>query len=138
MSETESTQPNPPRGLFLVVTGRNEPSRSDMRAPPAEPQNIQVSFDRKELRVIFDVYGAKVAAGEWRDYAIDFLPAKAVFSIYRRASEAPLYRIEKTPALSRRQGVYSVIATNGLVLRRGHELARVVSVLDRKLRVVQD
>ncbi len=138
MSDTEPTQPSPSRGLFLVATGRSEPSRSDMRAPPAEPQSIQVSFDRKELRVIFDVYGAKVAAGEWRDYAIDFLPAKAVFSIFRRTSEAPLYRIEKTPALSRRQGAYSVIATNGLVLRRGHELARVVSVLDRKLRVVKE
>jgi hypothetical protein len=140
MSDMESAQPNPSCGLFVVATGRGDQYRSDVRAPPAETpiMDRQVSFERKELRVIFDLYGAKVAAGEWRDYAIDFLPTKAVFSIFRRASEAPLYRIEKNPALSRRQGAYAVIAASGLVLRRGHELARVVRVLDLKLSLVRD
>ncbi len=77
-----------------------------------------------------------VAAGEWRDYAIDFLKDRAVFSIFRRASEVPLYRIEKNPALARRQGAYSVISASGLILRRGAELERVLLVIDRKLEVV--
>jgi hypothetical protein len=97
-----------------------------------------VSFDRRELRLLLDLYGAKVAAGEWRDYAIDFSPAKAVFSVFRRASEAPLYRIEKNPELARRQGAYCVVAAGGLVMRRGHDLSRVVAVLQKKLELVRD
>jgi hypothetical protein len=72
-----------------------------------------------------------VAAGEWRDYAIDFMPEKAVFSIFRRTSEVPLYRIEKDPKLAKKQGAYSVIVSTGLILKRGHELARVLRVLDK-------
>jgi hypothetical protein len=140
MSDLESAQPNPSRGLFLVTTGRGERLPADTRGPPIEstPCPRQVSFDRRELRVIFDLYGAKVANGEWRDYAIDFLATKAVFSIYRRASEAPLYTIEKDPALARRQGAYSVVSATGQMLRRGPDLARVVSVLNPKLRLVRD
>lgn len=74
-----------------------------------------------------------VAAGEWRDYAIDFLDDRSVFSVYRRSSEIPLYRIEKNPALRNRQGAYSVIASTGHVLKRGRELASVLRVLERKL-----
>jgi hypothetical protein len=96
-----------------------------------------VSFDRRELRAIFDLYGAKVASGEWRDYALDFTASKAVFSIFRRACETPLYRIEKNPSLARRQGTYGVVDASGLVLRRGHDLARVIDLLDRKLRLVR-
>jgi len=77
-----------------------------------------------------------VAAGEWRDYAIDFLKDRAVFSIFRHASQVPIYRVEKNPKLSRRQGAYSVVSATGLILRRGHELDPVLSVLDRVLRVV--
>ena len=77
-----------------------------------------------EFCEILDLYGRKVAAGEWRDYAIDFGREKAVFSVFRRASEVPLYRIEKNPRLARRQGAYSVIAATGLILKRGHELGR--------------
>jgi hypothetical protein len=95
-----------------------------------------VSFDRLELRTILNLYGRKVAEGEWRDYAIDFTPTYAVFSIYRRTSECALYRIEKNPRLARKQGAYAVIAATGLVMRRGHDLARVVDVLDRKLKLV--
>ena len=84
---------------------------------------------RDGLRAIFNLYGRQVAAGEWRDYAIDFRRDKAVFSIYRRSSEMPLYRIEKDPKLARRQGAYAVIAASGQILKRGPDLARVIAVL---------
>ena len=97
---------------------------------PFAPAN-RVTFDRRELNRIF-----MVAAGEWRDYAIDFLRDRAVFSVFRRSSEVPLYRIEKSPKLARRQGAYSVISATGLIVRRGHELDRVLSSIDKSLRVV--
>ena len=97
----------------------------DRAGKPAE----QVAFDRKELNLILGVYGSKVAAGDWRDYALDFGRETAVFSIFRRASELPIYRIVKDPALSRKQGIYSVIAQGGLILKRGHDLASVLRVL---------
>ena len=93
-------------------------------------------FDRRELGQIMDLYGRMVALGEWRDYAIDFLRDKAVFSIFRRASEVPLYRIVKDPSLVRRQGEYSVIAQTGVILKRGHELPRVLAVIDKRLTLV--
>jgi hypothetical protein len=96
-----------------------------------------IAFDRRELSQILDIYGRKVASGEWRDYAIDTLREKAVFSVFRRASETPLYRIEKAPKLSRRQGAYSVIAATGLILKRGSDLGRVLRALDRGLRLVE-
>jgi hypothetical protein len=138
MSELETTDSSRKRGLFSVVTGRSTNSLHPLRdaGPRPAPTSI-VSFDRRELRIIFDVYGAKVAKGEWRDYSIDFTPSKAVFSVFRRASEAPLYRIEKSPELARRQGAYCVIAATGLVLRRSHDLGRAVGVLDRKLTLVR-
>jgi hypothetical protein len=96
---------------------------------------LLVSFDRQELRDILDLYGRKVADGEWRDYAIAASGQKAVFSIYRRAAEFPLYRIEKIPK-ARKQGAYCVVAASGLILRRGSDLKRVINVLDKKLKVV--
>ena len=96
----------------------------------------QVRFDRGELNRILTIYGRMVSAGEWRDYAIDFLKDRAVFSVFRRTSEVPIYRIEKDPRLARKQGIYSVISASGLILRRGHELDRVLLVIDRKLAVV--
>jgi hypothetical protein len=96
----------------------------------------QVTFDRRELGRILGLYGRKVAEGEWRDYAIDFLKDRAVFSIFRRASEVPIYRIEKNPRLAQRQGTYSVVSATGLILRRGHELDRVLRAIDRSIRVV--
>ena len=95
-----------------------------------------VAFDRHELREILSLYGRKVAAGEWRDYALDFTPHHAVFSIFRRSSEVPLYRIEKDPKLGRRQGAYRVVVAGGQILERGHDLAHVISVLDRRLKIV--
>jgi hypothetical protein len=103
--------------------------------PPLAPVQ-RVTFDRRELDRLFSLYGRKVAAGEWRDYAIDFLRDRAVFSVFRRASEVPLYRIEKSPRLARRQGPYSVILATGLIVRRGHELDRVLSAIDKSLRLV--
>jgi hypothetical protein len=103
--------------------------------PPAAPWN-QVTFERRELDSILNLYGRKVAAGEWRDYAIDYLKDRAVFSIFRRSSETPIYRIEKNPRLGRRQGAYSVISVTGLILKRGHELDRVLRVLDPSLSLV--
>ena len=96
-----------------------------------------IAFNRSELTQILNVYGRKVASGEWRDYAIDMLKEKAVFSVFRRASETPLYRIEKAPKLARRQGAYSVIAATGLILKRGSDLGRVLRALDRGLRLVE-
>ena len=104
--------------------------------PQGRPPPLNVSFDRHELREILGVYGRMVAAGEWRDYAIDFTPHLAVFSVFRRTSEMPLYRIQKDPKLARKQGIYSVVTATGLILKRGHELAKVLAVLDKRLRVV--
>lgn len=95
-----------------------------------------VSFDRMELRAIFDLYGRKVAGGEWRDYAIDFSPHKAVFFIYRRAAEYALYRIEKNPKLARKQGLYCIVTATGLILKRGPDLCRVLAALDTRLKLV--
>ncbi|WP_088346635.1 MULTISPECIES: DUF2794 domain-containing protein [Rhodomicrobium] len=97
-----------------------------------------ISFNRAELNQLLSVYGRQVAEGEWRDYAIDMLRDRAVFSVFRRTAEAPLYRIEKNPKLARKQGAYSVIAATGLILKRGHELCRVLRVFDRaKLELVK-
>jgi hypothetical protein len=95
-----------------------------------------VTFSRREFDRLLRLYGRKVAAGEWRDYAIDFLKDRAVFSVFRRACEVPIYRIEKNPRLARRQGAYCVISATGHVVRRGQELDRVLGALDRSLRVV--
>lgn len=95
-----------------------------------------ISFDRRELKQLLGMYGRKVAEGEWRDYAIDMHREKAVFSVFRRASEYPLYRIEKDPRLARRQGEYSVIAPTGLILKRGHDLKKVLRAIDRTLHLV--
>lgn len=96
----------------------------------------QIVFNRQELTAILAVYGRKVATGEWRDYAIDLTRDKAVFSIFRRSSEFPLFRIEKDPKLARKQGAYSVVAAGGLILKRGHDLARVLDVIDKRLAVI--
>jgi hypothetical protein len=104
-------------------------------ASQSQTPNV-VTFNRIELNRILNLYGRMVAAGEWRDYAIDFLRDRAVFSVFRRASEVPIYRIEKDPRLARKQGIYSVISASGLILRRGHELDRVLLAIDHKLAVV--
>ena len=97
--------------------------------------DIPVAFDRRELDQILRLYGRMVAANEWRDYAIDRLPDRAVFSVFRRTSETPLFQIVKNPRLARKQGAYSVVAASGLILRRGHELGRVLGVFDAQQQV---
>lgn len=108
---------NRPSATLTYLPGRSEPS--------------QIRFDRHEMSAILGLYGKKVASGEWRDYAIDFLKDRAVFSIYRRASEFPIYRVVKDPALARKQGAYAVIAAGGMILKRGGDLAQVLKVIDK-------
>ena len=127
MSEAEPIPLRPRRSSSAGVNGGSTFTHS------AIPSTV--FFTRAEFRAILDLYGRKVAAGEWRDYAIDFGREKAAFSVYRHASEVPLYRIEKNPRLARRQGAYSVIAATGLILKRGHDLARVLAVLEKSPRL---
>lgn len=103
--------------------------------PFPQPQRMAdvVSFDRHELGQILSIYGRMVAAGEWRDYGISALHDVAVFAVFRRTAETPLYRIEKRPKLRLKQGLYAVIGPDGQVLRRGHDLPQVLRVLERKL-----
>jgi len=101
--------------------------------PLALPVAEVVSFDRKELGLILSVYGRMVAAGEWRDYALSTLRDVAVFAVFRRTAEVPLYRIEKRPKLRARQGMYAVVGADGHVVRRGADLQQVLRVLERKL-----
>lgn len=100
--------------------------------------HLPVTFHRRELDLILRIYGRMVAANEWRDYAIDHMAEQAVFSVFRRTSETPLFRIVKEPKLAKRQGAYSVVSAAGAVLKRGPELDRVLaSVFDKKLRLVE-
>lgn len=97
-----------------------------------------VFFERRELDLILRLYGRMVAAGEWKDYAIDGLQEAAVFSVFRRTGESPFYRIEKRPALARRQGAWAVIGQQGAILRRGHELEQVLKLFDKgRFKVVE-
>lgn len=96
-----------------------------------------VTFNRRELDQLLRLYGRMVAAGEWRDYAIDHLAERAVFSVYRRSREVPLYQIAKMPKLARKQGAYAVTGTGGVVLKRGHELERVLGIFDNRLKLVR-
>ena len=117
-----------------------QPMRPGVAGQPsvAAPGRSQIAFDRRELTEILRIYGRKVAEGEWRDYAIDHTAERAVFCIFRRSSEIPLYRIEKSPRLARRQGAYSVIAATGLILKRGHDLRKVLGVFEpRRLSLVE-
>lgn len=100
---------------------------------PATASTDPIAFDRRELGVILSLYGRMVAAGEWRDYGISHLRDAAIFSVFRRSAEHPLYRIEKRPRLRLKQGQYAVIGMDGQILKRGHDLPAVLRVLERKL-----
>jgi hypothetical protein len=118
---------------------QRRPALSLVYASPsirAANSNPVVGFDRHELQTILNLYGRKVSSGEWRDYAMDFLRERALFSIYRRNSERPLFVIEKNPRLRNRQGHYMVLSTDGRVLKRGHTLAAVLRVLEPRLVLV--
>ena len=101
--------------------------------PTPASRSAQVGFERLELQRILDLYGRMVAAGEWRDYAMDFDRDAAAFSAFRRAAERPQARIEKRPALRGKQGMWTLFGEGGQVLKRGHELAGVLFVLERRL-----
>ncbi|SHJ03222.1 Protein of unknown function [Aureimonas altamirensis DSM 21988] len=122
-----------PRQGMILDDQTSRHSADLLTFPMARPASTLpvVSFDRRELSEILRIYGRMVAAGEWRDYAIDTLKDRAVFSIFRRTSEMPLFRVEKDPRLARRQGAYSVIGAGGTVLKRGHELSNVLRVFDK-------
>jgi hypothetical protein len=126
MTDGEEKEPYGGRAGFVALAAAREPK-------PAPT----TSFSRQELNEILQVYGRKVADGEWRDYAIDLRKEEAVFSIFRRSSEVPLYRIVKQPKLARRQGAYCVVAATGLILKRGNQLAYILRAIDRQLKLVE-
>lgn len=110
-------------------------SNDHFTSPTPVPEMVR--FDRNELSTILNVYGRQVSKGEWRDYAIDMLKDCAVFSIFKRASELPVYRIEKDPKLRKKQGQYRVVGPGGQVLKRGHDLTQVLRILDSDLVTVR-
>ena len=118
--------------IAFLRAGDRPAARTEYWGGETERRAGEVRFERCELDRILRVYGRMVAAGEWRDYAIDFLSDRAVFSAFRRSSERPLYTIEKHPALKARQGQYAVLAASGHVLKRGRDLAQVLRLFDRK------
>lgn len=112
----------------LVIVGNAfERERQRQHAAPK-----RVMWTRPELGDLLNVYGRQVAAGHWRDYAMGDGTETARFDIFRRASEVPLYRIEKSPALRKKQGQYLLRAMDGRVLRRGHDLAALLRFFDKK------
>ena len=101
--------------------------------PIANFHSNVVSFQKSELAVILSLYGRMVAAGEWRDYGISSLKEVAIFSVFKRTAENPIYKIEKRPKLRNRQGEYAVVGIDGQILKRGHDLKSVLGILERKL-----
>ncbi len=108
----------------------------DLREYKRDKDPLPVTFHRRELDAILRVYGRMVGEGEWRDYAIDHMKEKAVFSVFKRSGEMPLFRIEKNPKLAAKQGAYCVINTDGRILKRGHELPQVLKVFDKALKLI--
>ncbi len=100
---------------------------------PGANRLAQVGFDRVELTQILNLYGRMVAAGNWRDYAIDMGRDAAIFSAFRRAAERPEYRIEKRPDLRQKQGMWALVGEGGAILKRGHELGPILAPVERKL-----
>lgn len=100
---------------------------------PQPAHELQIGFDRVELSRILDLYGRMVAAGHWRDYAIELGRDAAVFAAFRRAAERPEVRIEKRPALRGKQGIWALVGEAGAVLKRGHELGPVLAPVERRL-----
>jgi hypothetical protein len=119
--------------IAFLRAGDRPAARTEYWGGEASLRQAEVRFERRELDQILRVYGRMVAAGEWRDYTIDFLSDRAVFSAFRRSSEQPIYTIEKNPALKARQGQYAVLAVSGHVLKRGRDLGQVLRLFDRKL-----
>lgn len=108
----------------------------DLKEYKQNKNPLPVTFHRRELDAILWIYGRMVGEGEWKDYAIDHMKDKAVFSVFKRSGEMPLFTIEKDPKLANKQGAYSVVNTNGMILKRGHELQQVLKVFDKVLKLV--
>ncbi|WP_174803260.1 DUF2794 domain-containing protein [Martelella limonii] len=119
--------------------GRGDANIVDITQYRAGQKNetLPITFHRRELDAILWIYGRMVGEGEWRDYALDHMKDKAVFSVFKRAGELPLYRIEKNPKLAAKQGAFCVTNTAGMVLKRGHDLRQVLKVFDRNLKLVE-
>jgi hypothetical protein len=132
------------------MTDQPDLPRGDTRSQRETPSNVVVdlheyrnardplpiTFHRRELDLILRIYGRMVGEGDWRDYAIDHLKDRAVFSVFKRSGEAPLYRIEKNPRLAAKQGAFSVIDVHGRIIKRGHELPQVLKVFDKALKLI--
>lgn len=117
-------------------TDKNPASVVDLGLYRQSLDPLPITFHRRELDAILWIYGRMVGEGEWRDYAIDHLRDKAVFSVFKRAGEYPLYRIEKNPKLAAKQGAFTVVATDGRILKRGHDLRQVLKVFDKTLKAL--
>jgi Protein of unknown function (DUF2794) len=128
MSECDDIEPSRGGATVVALAAANR----------SQTANQPIRFNRQELNEILTLYGRKVAAGEWRDYAIDLLKEKAVFSVFQRTSDVPLYQIEKQPRLARRQGAYALVTPTGLILKRGHDLKNVLRAFEpRRLTLVE-
>lgn len=121
----------------VQTASRDNSTVIDLREYKKNKDPLPVTFHRRELDAILRIYGRMVGEGEWRDYAIDHLREKAVFSVFKRSGEMPLYRIEKNPKLATKQGPYSVVNTDGRILKRGHELPQVLKVFDKVLKLIE-
>ncbi|MGV1753741.1 DUF2794 domain-containing protein [Agrobacterium sp. CG674] len=119
------------------LSHRDGASVVDIREYRQSKDVLPITFHRRELDAILRIYGRMVGEGEWRDYAIDHLKDKAVFSVFKRSGEMPLFRIEKNPKLASKQGAYSVVNVDGRILKRGHELAQVLKVFDKVLKLIE-
>ena len=118
------------------TSSRGSSTMIDLREYRQDKDPLPITFHRRELDAILRIYGRMVGEGEWRDYAIDHLKDKAVFAVFKRSGEMPLYRIEKNPKLAAKQGAFSVIDVNGRILKRGHELPQVLKVFDKALKLI--
>lgn len=126
LSDEQNNRDEAPRSAEIVqIVTSNNAHHSPHNSGP-------VTFHRRELGQILNVYGRMVAEGDWRDYAIDHLKDRAVFSVFRRAAEIPIYTIEKDPKLARKQGAYKVVSASGQILKRGHDLKSVLRVFEKR------
>ena len=107
-----------------------------LTAPKQQQRVEMVSFNRRDIDILMQFYSKRVGTGEWRDYAMDMLKDRAVFSVFKRASEVPIYTVHKTPKLANKQGEWSLLNANGLTLKRGKDLRQVLKVLDKKPKIV--
>lgn len=140
MSNSDPVIPFPGRSAHSrrpISSGQKTTTSTITYTSSSPSSDSIVSFQRYELNLILSRYGVMVAKGAWRDYAIDMGKDCAIFSIFRHTSEHPLYRIEKNPKLAKKQGAYRVLAADGKILKRGHELAQVLKLFDKKLELVE-